>query len=451
MDSSSEHSIRLLNEDVLHHIFTYLDRKSLTNFAQTCKAMRDLIYSRPALWKQSVPVLRLSDVSEDTVRSIKERNITTISLNRYLYFCDEEHILKYCEALEPIKTLVFNDESLDQLSVFHPDYECKSIECILSVLRLGISEENNRAFERSLPVFPNLRELHLYNYTSFDVELSKLGCLPNLSHIEYYGMYQSDVMRLFMYDPYIVNFLPPGGLQKLARMAGVTVAIFNQLCIRAIVESFPMLKHFKAECSFFHCDKNDGQILSLESLELRGLLFYGWIDLAVFLGCVPNLRALAVASSCLSGLERRLLHSLATSCPKLTVIKLTNITDIHEKVLKQIVVVVKQLQVLEVRMVHDQLIHLSDSAVSELLESAKSLISLLGILADERFHVLPNLKFKSSAADSDVVLMRHSINSWQRLSKHSDKWNDAYGISYFYPKDSICNIELSQHVTSHLE
>ena len=98
-----------------------------------------------------------------------------------------------------------------------------------------------------------------------------------------------------------------------------------------------------------------------------------------------------------------------------------------------------------------QLIHLSDSAVSELLESAESLISLLGIVADERFHVLPNLKFKSSAANSDVVLMRYSINSWQRLTKHSEKWNDAHGISYFYPKDSIRNIELSQHVTSNLE
>ena len=80
---------------------------------------------------------------------------------------------------------------------------------------------------------------------------------------------------------------------------------------------------------------------------------------------------------------------------------------------------VKQLQVLEVRLHSGDLKQLSDGAVANLLGNATSIISLLGILADERFDVLPNIKFKSSPANSDIVLMKHNVNRWQKLSKHS--------------------------------
>ena len=104
---------------------------------------------------------------------------------------------------------------------------------------------------------------------------------------------------------------------------------------------------------------------------------------------------------------------------------------------------------MEVRLRSGNLMQLTNSTVSELLEGGTSIISLLGVLVDERLDFLNNLKFKSSAENSDVVLMRYSINSWQRLRKHSKQWNKAQGISYFYPKDSIRNIELSQHLACH--
>ena len=94
--------------------------------------------------------------------------------------------------------------------------------------------------------------------------------------------------------------------------------------------------------------------------------------------CIPNLRALEFASCRTHGLDLRLL-SLATACPKLTVIKLTNIRTLNEEVLKRIVYEVKQLQVLEVRLHSGHLKQLSDGAVSNLLGNATSIISLLGI------------------------------------------------------------------------
>ena len=114
MDAHLDHSLFILNEDVLYHIFTYLDRKSLANFAQICKAMRDLLYIRAALWMQTVPVLCLSDASEDTARSRKERSITTVSLNADFF---NEEVIEYCEALESLTTLILSNKVLDRLSL----------------------------------------------------------------------------------------------------------------------------------------------------------------------------------------------------------------------------------------------------------------------------------------------------------------------------------------------
>ena len=170
----------------------------------------------------------------------------------------------------------------------------------------------------------------------------------------------------------------------------------------------------------------------------------------LFLRCIPNLRALEFESCRTHGLDLRL-HSLATACPKITVIKLPNIRTLNEEVLKRIVFEVKLLQVLEVRLHSGDLKQLSDGDVSNLLGNATSIISLLGILADESFNVLPNIKFKSCPAHSDIVLISHNVNRWQKLSKHSKHWNEAHGLAFFYPKDSICSIKLSQHLQCHFD
>ena len=432
MDASLEHSIRLLNEDVLYYIFTYLDRKSLANIAQTCKAMRDQIYIRVALWRQSLPVLRLSDASEDTARSIKERSITTVSLNPRFY---NKRALKYLETLEDVKTLVLWNTVLNRFSIRRSEYQYKSIECLL--VHCVHIFKGRFEVEFELPVFPNLKELHLYRYNCQDVDLSAFSCLPNLRHFEFCQIEPEDELS-DNYDE-IMHFIPPGTLQKLERIAGVDIAILEEL---------PMLKHYKIKGSYLLVEQNDGEKLSLESLESLGLPAISWKEFTCSLRCAPSLKALALASCSVSGLRWRV-HSLATSCPMLSVIKLTNVRKLHEKVLKQILFELKHLQVMEVRLRSGNLMQLTDSTVSELLEGGTSIISLLGVLVDERLDFLNNLKFKSSAENSDVVLMRYSINSWQRLRKHSKQWNEAQGISYFYPKDSIRNIELSQHLACH--
>ena len=434
MDASLEHSIRLLHEDVLYYIFMYLDRKSLANFAQTCKTMRDFIYSRAALWRQSLPVLRLSDASEDTARSIKERNISTVSLNPRFY---NKRALKYLETLEDVKTLVLWNTVLNRFSIRHSDYQYKSVECLLVHCVHIFKGRFEVEFVYSLPVFPNLKELHLYRYNCQDVDLSAFSCLPNLRHFEFCRVEPEDELS----DGYAENmhFIPPGTLQKLERIAGVDIAILEEL---------PMLKHYKIKGSYSLVEQNDGEKLSLESLESLGLPAISWEKFTCFLRCAPSLKALALASCSVSGLSGRV-QSLATSCPMLSVIKLTNVRKLHEKVLKQILFELKHLQVMEVRLRSGNLMQLTNSTVSELLEGGTSIISLLGVLVDERLDFLNNLKFKSSAENSDVVLMRYSINSWQRLRKHSKQWNEAQGISYFYPKDSIRNIELSQHLACH--
>ena len=191
-------------------------------------------------------------------------------------------------------------------------------------------------FAHSLPVFPYLRELHLYKYNSFDVDLKALSCLPNLRHFEFRGVGLADDITLFEYDSEDgheepLHDLPPGGLQKLERMAGVSITIFNQPGITAFVKNLPMLKHFKIKNSQLCCDESAGQIPYLESLELLGLHGNKWDEFMTFLRCVPNLRAL---ESCRThGLHADLrLHTLATACPKLTVIKLTNIRTLYEEV-----------------------------------------------------------------------------------------------------------------------
>ena len=126
MDAHLGHSLFILNEDVLYHILTYLDRKSLANLAQTCKAMIDLLYIRAALWMETVPVLCLLDASEDTARSIKERSITTVILNADFF---NEEVIDYCEALESITTLILSNKVLDRFSVIRPDYCYETTVC----------------------------------------------------------------------------------------------------------------------------------------------------------------------------------------------------------------------------------------------------------------------------------------------------------------------------------
>ena len=330
---------------------------------------------------QTVPVLCLSDAREDTARSIKERSITTVSLNADFF---NEEVIEYCEALESITTLILSNKVLDRFSVIRPNHRYETTECLFAVHRVHIFKGRTEfEFAHSLPVFPNLRELHLHKYNSFDVDLKTLSCLPNLRHFDFRGVEPADDITLFEHDSEdgyeeTLHDLPPGGLQKLERMAGMSIVLFNQPGIATFVKNLPMLKHFKIKNLQLCCDESAGQILSLESLELLGLRGNKWDEFMIFLRCIPNLRASEFASCRMHGLDLRL-HSLATACPRLTVIKLTNIRTLNEEVLKRIVFEVKQLQVLEVRLHSGDLKQLSDGAVSNLLGNATSIISLLGI------------------------------------------------------------------------
>ena len=115
----------------------------------------------------------------------------------------------------------------------------------------------------------------------FPGPLKALSCLPNLRHFEFRGVEPADDITLFVYDSEDgyeepLHDLPPGGLQKLERMAGVSIVLFNQPGITAFVKNLPMLKHFKIKNSQLCCDESAGQILSLESLELLGLHGNKW-------------------------------------------------------------------------------------------------------------------------------------------------------------------------------
>ena len=193
MGEARQITLPTLNTDVLGLIFGLLDLESLGSLAQTCSAMRDLIYGS-ALWRDTILCLR--DMNQLTAASIKQRNINTLSLARLCLLRDIAAI----DASETLNTLILSGGiDFDDFEGNNDSVSFKSLDCLIALhattdegynlLNDRVELEENLVY--SLPAFSNIRELHLYelkgdagnmsaklvNHMAYD--------LPRMKHLEF--------------------------------------------------------------------------------------------------------------------------------------------------------------------------------------------------------------------------------------------------------------------------
>ena len=127
MGEAKQITLLTLNTDVLGLIFGLLDLESLGSLAQTCSAMRDLIYGS-ALWRDTILCLR--DMNQLTAASIKQRNINTLSLARLCLLRDIAAI----DASETLNTLILSGGiDFDDFEGNNDSVSFKSLDCLIAL------------------------------------------------------------------------------------------------------------------------------------------------------------------------------------------------------------------------------------------------------------------------------------------------------------------------------
>ena len=98
---SDKLSLLNLNEDVILHIFSFLEQASLQILPLVCKNIRDLLY-QPFLWRDRLLCLRHT-LDSNTATSIQQRKIRAVKLSGDNL---TEETVAQCNTTESITTLV---------------------------------------------------------------------------------------------------------------------------------------------------------------------------------------------------------------------------------------------------------------------------------------------------------------------------------------------------------
>ena len=77
MESSTRLNLAYLHEDVLFHICSFLDQKTISLLTQVCKSLRDKLY-HPVIWMNTV--LALFEINEAVADSLKTIEIKSAIL-----------------------------------------------------------------------------------------------------------------------------------------------------------------------------------------------------------------------------------------------------------------------------------------------------------------------------------------------------------------------------------
>ena len=305
----------------------------------------------------------------------------------------------------------------------------------------------------------------LVNHMAYD--------LPRMKHLEFKETFnfssRQEGSGLWIlsseeiYDEPSLAYMPDGGFCGLERLAGVHLHINNIQQMSTFIANLPNVKHlrmgYRSQFDFSYLTEEErneeaNKFKSLESLEM-GLPTDCTEHVSLFLECLPNLKALELyydKTFYSSDAFENPVHALVKVSSKLIVLKLANMREsISETFMKQIITKLHSLQVLVLTPSPDQndLLIPSEDLVKDILKSGSKLTSLIGVCIDGRFDTMTSLMFKSSATNPCIVLMKENTGQWRRISRYTACWNDAHGIKYFYPQESITNIKITEHVKKH--
>ena len=148
----------LMIHELQDMIFAYLDLQNLISLARTCTDLRDIVYSQK-LWKNTI--ICLSEVTESTALSIRDRGIDTLSLD--VGFFDKATI-KNCKLASSIKTLILGSTQLNFLfnTEEFPYEGLESLNVIPKIYSDEYTSMTEEGLFSALPVFISHRQLHIY-------------------------------------------------------------------------------------------------------------------------------------------------------------------------------------------------------------------------------------------------------------------------------------------------
>ena len=189
MSFSDKLSLLNLNEDVLLHIFSFLDQASLQILPLVCKNIRDLLY-QPFLWRDRLLCLHHT-LDSNTATNLKNRKIRAIKLSGDNL---TEETVAQCNATESITTLVLvsDKDHYNDLTIEHNKPPCFAhVKCLIDIREIQTFHVQflmDSSFIRLLPTFPKLREIHLLenNFDSISPFIFQMiaKTLPELHHLK---------------------------------------------------------------------------------------------------------------------------------------------------------------------------------------------------------------------------------------------------------------------------
>ena len=476
MASGSMLTLADLHIDILFHICSFLDRKTISLLAQACRTLKDKLYDR-ALWNNTV--LALPEISKATTESLRLRGVRTVMLmpssnNGILNQRSLVNIL----AIGTIETLIVHWMFIRFLRLPYPSVNFNrgftNLKCIVLLaeehdFRLGVGETFYQILRATKP-----RQLVIIQqsnmFTTPMRTFTQLGYLGMLQDLEFKptNIDWSECSLSSRRYPDLMDLLDKlhtksgcENLPLLKRLAGVHFDINSVSKIETFTQFFPNLKNLELEQSIFysadlpvHSEEMGPNVAeSIESLLIR---MHPEVrnDIVSFISYLPGLKALNLCCAAPMLFRRKdddlYIGQLAAGglCKNLVVLNLFGngkFENLPETGIRKAICWLNSLQVLILPKCSPS--SYTDGLINDILANLKKLRSLLGIMGDDRIDSLPSLIYKTSDQSSKKILRKSSRSMWRPVREYSDDWCDAHGMKFFYPPESLRNLKLT-HSTS---
>ena len=260
MESSTRLNPADLHTDVLFHICSFLDKKTISVLVQVCKYLRDKLY-HPVIWRNTV--LALVDIDKATADSLNVREINSALLMN-LSGSESKNItpnrISNLMTVDTLETLVVQQSCAKSLRFSSGLYDLipgfDNLRCLVLFLEGDNFQKKSKTQFHSKCRRPAAPQLVITQQVIH--RLDQDGNVTRLKDLEFKSLY-SDWSDCRHYDKI---YLDPtlqsnrrrlrgvcNDLSSLERLAGVNL---NIKCISQIEElslHFPSLKHIELESS----------------------------------------------------------------------------------------------------------------------------------------------------------------------------------------------------------
>ena len=468
MESSTRLNLAYLHEDVLFHICSFLDQKTISLLTQVCKSLRDKLY-HPVIWMNTV--LALFEINEAVADSLKTREIRSAILMN-LSGSESENItpnsISNLMTVDTLETLVVQQSCAKSLRFSSGLYELipgfDSLRCLVLFLeRDKFQTKSKTQFHRTRR---RVNAPQLVITQQIIHRLDHNGSMTLLKDLEFKSLYgdwsvSRHCDKIYLDPTHELDRRRLRGvcndLSSLERLAGVNLSIVSIAQIEELSKYFPRLKHMELEMLDMELaiDSIDRAIDPkrirpnvLQNIESLVITVYHDVghDYNYFLSYFPNIRALSLRCAVYPepNTERLYIRQITEWSLRQNLLVLHIFADNFfymslETSIRNVICNLKNLQVFIL-----PTLRYSVELVSDIVKNLGMLKSLIGILSDDQIDSLSSLVYKTSPHNHYKVVKRVSAGStWEPIRLYSDDWCEARGMKFFYPPESIRNLKLT--------